>query len=456
MVAGVGDRLDPDHLARLASAPPADAGDEAVAAAELGKRRPGVVGDGGLLGPLGDRGKRPVDVGEDRSARGIGADRSEHRGQFVAWHRHSSIAADELPHDEAGCVIGTAAGVFSGLFGVGGGTVIVPLLILWFGYGEREATGTSLAAIVVIAALAAVFQAPTATSTSARRRCWSRPAVGGVVLGTALQQRISRADDLAGLRGAARRRRGRAGDPVNEVLAMLVAAAGGFAGGLIGVGGGILFVPALTIFLDLSQVEAEATSLLVIIPVALAGALARTATATSGFATGYGRRLLAARRRGRGRRCQRGPPRALELGFAALALYCRGPRCAAGDAPGGRAGAVSGLRINRRRQIPLDEIELRASRSSGPGGQHANVTASRIEAVFEIEASAALSEARARASPRAPRREGHGGRPGRAQPGPQPRAGAGAARREGRRGARGPGRAAGDEADSRREDEAAR
>jgi ribosome-associated protein len=42
--------------------------------------------------------------------------------------------------------------------------------------------------------------------------------------------------------------------------------------------------------------------------------------------------------------------------------------------------------------IPLAEIELRASRSSGPGGQHANVTASRVEAVFEIEPSTALDE----------------------------------------------------------------
>ena len=42
------------------------------------------------------------------------------------------------------------AGLFSGLFGVGGGIVIVPLLVLWLGYDERRATGTSLAAIVVI------------------------------------------------------------------------------------------------------------------------------------------------------------------------------------------------------------------------------------------------------------------------------------------------------------------
>ncbi len=43
--------------------------------------------------------------------------------------------------------------------------------------------------------------------------------------------------------------------------------------------------------------------------------------------------------------------------------------------------------------IPLAEIELKASRSSGPGGQHANVTASRVEAVFDVEGSAALSDA---------------------------------------------------------------
>ncbi len=51
------------------------------------------------------------------------------------------------------------------------------------------------------------------------------------------------------------------------------------------------------------------------------------------------------------------------------------------------------LRIDDRLSIPLAEIELRASRSSGPGGQHANVTASRVEAVFDVEASAVLDAA---------------------------------------------------------------
>lgn len=60
---------------------------------------------------------------------------------------------------------------------------------------------------------------------------------------------------------------------MNELLAALIAVAGGLAGGLVGVGGGVLFVPALTVFLGLSQVEGESTSLLVIVVVALVGAV---------------------------------------------------------------------------------------------------------------------------------------------------------------------------------------
>jgi ribosome-associated protein len=49
------------------------------------------------------------------------------------------------------------------------------------------------------------------------------------------------------------------------------------------------------------------------------------------------------------------------------------------------------LRIGHGAAVPLSEVELRASRSSGPGGQHANVTASRVEAVFDVDASRSLS-----------------------------------------------------------------
>jgi uncharacterized membrane protein YfcA len=95
-----------------------------------------------------------------------------------------------MPRVLALAVVGTAAGVFSGLFGVGGGIVMVPLLILWLGYGEREATGTSLAAIVVIAAVAAGLQGAYGNVDVAKGVLIGFPAVGGVVAGTALQQRI--------------------------------------------------------------------------------------------------------------------------------------------------------------------------------------------------------------------------------------------------------------------------
>jgi ribosome-associated protein len=50
------------------------------------------------------------------------------------------------------------------------------------------------------------------------------------------------------------------------------------------------------------------------------------------------------------------------------------------------------IRVTRSVAIPLAEIELRFSRSSGPGGQHANTSETRVEAVFDVEASSALSE----------------------------------------------------------------
>jgi hypothetical protein len=87
--------------------------------------------------------------------------------------------------------IGFLAGVFSGLFGVGGGTIIVPLLILWFGYGERLATGTSLAAIVLIGLLGALFQGGFYGNVHvATGLLLAIPAIAGVVLGVAIQQRI--------------------------------------------------------------------------------------------------------------------------------------------------------------------------------------------------------------------------------------------------------------------------
>ncbi len=87
-------------------------------------------------------------------------------------------------------LIGTAAGAFSGLLGVGGGSVIVPLLILWLGYGEREATGTSMMAIVIIAAFGVVLQGAHGNVNLGDAALVGIPAIAGALLGTALQQRI--------------------------------------------------------------------------------------------------------------------------------------------------------------------------------------------------------------------------------------------------------------------------
>lgn len=68
---------------------------------------------------------------------------------------------------------------------------MVPLLVLWLGYGEREATGTSLAAIVIIATVAAAIQGVYGNLHLRDGILVGIPAVAGVVIGTELQQRIS-------------------------------------------------------------------------------------------------------------------------------------------------------------------------------------------------------------------------------------------------------------------------
>lgn len=87
--------------------------------------------------------------------------------------------------------IGTAAGLLSGLFGVGGGVLIVPLLVLWCGFSERLATGTSLAAIVVIAAAATGLHGVYGNVHLREGLLIGVPAVAGVLIGTELQQKVS-------------------------------------------------------------------------------------------------------------------------------------------------------------------------------------------------------------------------------------------------------------------------
>lgn len=182
--------------------------------------------------------------------------------------------------------IGTAAGLFSGLFGVGGGVVMVPLLLLLLKMDERRATATSLGAIVLIAGSAALIQGAYGTVHVVEGVLVGVPALGGVLAGTALQQRIpakrvslifavllvvvaitmvlSTGDgDGSGTVDL---------DAALVLLAALFGFAAGVVSGLLGVGGGTLFVPGLIYVLGLGHVEAEATSLLAMVPMSLLGA----------------------------------------------------------------------------------------------------------------------------------------------------------------------------------------
>jgi uncharacterized protein len=87
-------------------------------------------------------------------------------------------------------LIGLAAGFFSALFGVGGGVVIVPLLVLVAAHPQRQATGTSLAAIGVIALVGAVAYGVRGEVDLAYAALIGLPAAAGAVAGAKLQQRL--------------------------------------------------------------------------------------------------------------------------------------------------------------------------------------------------------------------------------------------------------------------------
>ena len=148
------------------------------------------------------------------------------------------------------------------------------------------------------------------------------PAVAGVGIGVAAQQRIPERAVSAALRRAPDRRRRRAGHPLMDVvLAILLALAGGAVGGLLGVGGGILFVPALAVFLGTTQLEAEATSLLVIVPMAIIGTWRQHRHGNVDLREGATIGLLSVPGVVVGVVVANAlPQRALELGFAALCL----------------------------------------------------------------------------------------------------------------------------------------
>ncbi len=179
--------------------------------------------------------------------------------------------------------VGLAAGLLSGLFGVGGGTVIVPLLVLILGMDQRLAAGTSLAAIVPTATVGVISYAVHGSVAWIPAVILAVGAVVGAQIGTWLLPRVSvtalrwgfvgfLAAVIVGLFIVIPSRD--AGLELTVVTALGLIALGlvtGVLAGLLGVGGGVVVVPVLMLVFGVSDLVAKGTSLLMMIPTAISG-----------------------------------------------------------------------------------------------------------------------------------------------------------------------------------------
>lgn len=181
---------------------------------------------------------------------------------------------------------GLLAGLAGGLFGVGGGIVLIPLLTGWFGASQHQAHGTSLAAIGATALASIVVYGAhshvawgtalvvgVASAFSARfgARAAARTSARGLMIAFAtfmvvVAARLLWKPEVASAPAAHAL-------PVQIGIDLLVGLAVGMLSGYMGVGGGILAVPAFTMLMGMTQQLAQGTSLAVILITAPAGAI---------------------------------------------------------------------------------------------------------------------------------------------------------------------------------------
>lgn len=179
--------------------------------------------------------------------------------------------------------IGLLAGLLSGLFGVGGGTVIVPLLVLFLHFDQRLAAGTSLAAIVPTASVGVISYAASGSVAWIPALILAAGAVVGAQIGTRLLPRISQTALRWGFVGflvvvivslfLVIPSRDAPFDLtwVTGIALVAVGVGTGILAGLIGVGGGVIVVPVLMLAFGTSDLVAKGTSLLMMIPTAVSG-----------------------------------------------------------------------------------------------------------------------------------------------------------------------------------------
>jgi hypothetical protein len=179
-------------------------------------------------------------------------------------------------------VVGAAAGFLSGLFGVGGGILIVPALVLLLGIDQRKAHGTSLAAVLPIAASSLITYVAHDNVDWPVGGLLAAGAVAGAVLGTKLLSTLPHrtlAYAFAGLLLASAARlfvhtdaSGRSElSLAAAALLVVVGFAIGVLAGLLGVGGGVFMVPMMILALGIPPKVAKGTSLAVVVPTSLVG-----------------------------------------------------------------------------------------------------------------------------------------------------------------------------------------
>jgi len=181
--------------------------------------------------------------------------------------------------------IGLLAGLLSGLFGVGGGTVIVPLLVLFLHFNQRLGAGTSLAAIVPTATVGVVSYAIHGSVAWVPALILAAGSVVGAQIGTRLLPKISQTTLRWFFVGflvivivslflvVPSREAAFDLQLLNGLALVAVGVVTGILAGLIGVGGGVIVVPVLMLAFGTSDLIAKGTSLLMMIPTAISGTI---------------------------------------------------------------------------------------------------------------------------------------------------------------------------------------
>lgn len=182
-------------------------------------------------------------------------------------------------------LVGVAAGLLSGLFGIGGGTIIVPALVLWLGMQQRLAAGTSVAAILPTAVVGATSYGIQGNVDWIAAACLAVGIVIGAQVGSHLLARVPVSAlqwgflvfllvVIVSLWFVVPERDDEIGTSALSVSMLIVTGfITGILSGLLGVGGGIVVVPVLMFFFGANDLMAKGSSLVMMIPGSLSGTL---------------------------------------------------------------------------------------------------------------------------------------------------------------------------------------